>query len=718
VEQSFRVRTLWWLLVIAAAGAAAQDPPVSDGFESGDTGTWSSTFPRRCDDLDTFDRGFVPSRELHVAVTGSDSTGDGTEASPFATIGRAADEVTPGTAIRVHAGTYSGGNYLADIVGSGSAPIWIGGMPGESRPLIDGASEGLHLVRAKYVVVHDLEVGNAASNGINADDGGDYADPLASHHLVFRGLQVHDIGGTGNQDCLKLSGINDYAVILSSFARCGGGGSGSGVDQVGCHRGLIARNTFEDHSGNAVQTKGGSEDVEIRWNRFSEAGERSLNLGGSTGFTYFRPPLSTTDANAEARNLDVWANLFEGSVAPVAYVGCVGCVVANNTMIDPDSWILRILQETTSTPPYEFAACRDGVFRNNLVSFRWADLSTWLNIGPNTEPATFEFDHNLWYARDAPEHSQPALPVPETGGIYEHDPELDSAFHIGSTSPATGAGSIPAPVAGDLDGVCYGTPPSLGAFEAARKLAVTRGASHTGEWSLEVGVGSDCTDAETVTLADATVSTPVSITACESVNAGDGYTIAGSGNVTLTAGRSIALGDGFSVESGGGLIAAIHPPLSRTAFVQHTTSAGATYLSLSFWVDLDLLAIPSVDEMALLTASSRGDGWRIRLLVRTGPEIVFQVRDDLGTVHSSVGQAVASGWRQVAVSWEASPGASASLVLDANPPVTLSGLDTSLGKIHTIRWGAVDGILESTAGTLFLDDIVAEYGTVGSTQDR
>ena len=36
------------------------------------------------------------------------------------------------------------------------------------------------------------------------------------------------------------------------------------------------------------------------------------------------------------------ANVFEGSYAALAYVGCVGCVVANNTIIDPENWILRI----------------------------------------------------------------------------------------------------------------------------------------------------------------------------------------------------------------------------------------------------------------------------------------------------------------------------------------------------------------------------------------
>jgi hypothetical protein len=284
--------------------------------------------------------------------------------------------------------------------------------------------------------------------------------------VVFRNLEIHDIGSGGNQDCLKLSGVDHFWVLDSSFARCGGGLSGSGVDHVGCHDGLVARCRFQDLSANAIQSKGGSEDIEIRWNRFTDSGQRSLNLGGSTGFTYFRPPLSTTTSNVEARNLRVVANLFEGSVAAVAYVGCTGCTVVNNTIIDPENWILRILQETVTSGDHEFEACGNGVFINNLVYFDRGALSTWLNIGPNTAPETFTFAHNLWYAHDNPPQSEPTLPVEEVNGIYGQDPGLEPSYEITSSSPAAGAGAVTEWSWGDLGGACFADPPSIGAFEA------------------------------------------------------------------------------------------------------------------------------------------------------------------------------------------------------------------------------------------------------------
>jgi hypothetical protein len=461
-----RVPALALAAVMLALAAGAQEPIFADGFEWGDTGDWAATHPLRCDRLETFDRDLEPTAELHVATWGSDTAGNGSPGNPYATISRVVGEATPGTAVRVHEGTYGGGIYLADVTGTAANPIWIGGADGEARPRIEGGGEGLHLTRASYVVLHDLEVANALYNGINCDDGGDYGNPLATHHVVFRRLDIHDIGSGGNEDCLKLSGLDDYWVVLSEFARCGGGLSGSGVDHVGCHHGLVARNFFHELSANAVQSKGGSEDIEIRWNRFVESGQRSLNLGGSTGFEYFRPPLSDTAANAEARDIRVVANVFEGSEAAVAYVGCVGCVVANNTIVDPHNWILRILQETNSTATYEFEQCRDGEFLNNLVYFDLADLSTYVNIGSNTQPATFTFANNLWYAWDNPAQSEPTLPATENGGIYGEDPAMDADFRIGPASPAAGAGLPDVRVRGDLAGACYATQPSIGAFEA------------------------------------------------------------------------------------------------------------------------------------------------------------------------------------------------------------------------------------------------------------
>ena len=233
---------------------------------------------------------------------------------------------------------------------------------------------------------------------------------------------------------------------------------------------MIAGNTFTTMSGNAVQCKGGSEDIEIRANHMIDAGERSVNMGGSTGEEFFRPPLSTTDPNVEARDIRVIANLIEGAVASLAFVGCVECLAANNTIIDPTNWVLRVLQETTTTATYTFLEVQGGRFVNNLIYVDRSALSTTCNVGPNTQSATFQFQNNLWYAHDNPANSAPTdLPASETGAIVGEDPLLSDPgagdYSIGSGSPAAGAGIDLSELTSDFVGNCYASPPSIGAFQ-------------------------------------------------------------------------------------------------------------------------------------------------------------------------------------------------------------------------------------------------------------
>jgi hypothetical protein len=406
------------------------------------------------------DEGLSPSRTLFVAPGGS---GDGSEASPFGDLEAAARAATPGTRIVVRAGRYAADWFVSDLHGTETAPIWISGEPGA---VLDagGAAEVLHLSEASHLVIEGLELTGSTANGLNVDDGGTYETP--SHHVVLRDLFVHDVGTGGNHDCIKLSGLDDYQIVGSRIGACR---AGDALDHVGCHRGLIHDNVFEATDGGGIQMKGGSSDIVVHGNRFTEIAGRGINAGGSTGLEFFRP----IDAPFEAARLRVVANVFErvgtDSGAPIAFVGCDACEFVHNTVIEPRTWVARILQETVDA---RFVPCRDGVFANNLIVFAHADLRTFVNVGGNTAPETFRFASNLWYATDDPSFAGPVVAdgIPaETDGIYGLDPDLGVAvLRPCAGGPAFGAADpVFDPIYDDFGGDCWDPARAIGAQEAA-----------------------------------------------------------------------------------------------------------------------------------------------------------------------------------------------------------------------------------------------------------
>lgn len=177
--------------------------------------------------------------------------------------------------------------------------------------------------------------------------------------------------------------MDDFRVESCTVERWGD--RGSGIDMVGCHPGKIAGCTFRhgDREGDSgVQAKGRSADILVLACRFEHAGQRAVNLGGSTGLPFFRPE----PQGYEAKGITVEDCAFVGSPAPVAFVGVDGAVVRHNTIYRPRRWAFRILQETRGP---EFVPSRDGHFTDNLIAFRSGEMTAPGNIGPDTAPGTF-----------------------------------------------------------------------------------------------------------------------------------------------------------------------------------------------------------------------------------------------------------------------------------------------------------------------------------------
>jgi hypothetical protein len=438
-----------------AAGSAT-----GGGSTGGSAGTAGAT--ASCAPPDPFDVGVTYDATLHVAPGGDDAA-SGADIAPLATLGQALSRATPGTRVLIHAGSYVGTTYVDSLQGTAQAPIAV---VGEGDVVLDagGAGEVLHVAEARYVVLEHLTLENASVNGLNIDDGGSYDTP--AEYVVMRDLTVRSIGAGGNNDCIKLSGLDRFFLIESDISGCD---AGDAVDMVGCHDGVIAANRIHDTPGSGgIQAKGGSSGTLIHGNVFENVGGRSINAGGSTGLEFFRP----IDAAYEAARLRIVANAFVRSGdTPVAFVGCDACVFANNTVVDPQTRVSRILQETVDA---RFVPCQNGQFVNNVVVFQTSLIGNpdrFVNVGPDTAPETFVYGSNLWFATDDAGFGGPSLPAPisaETGSVIQQDPGfVDAAgdYHLPTTSPANGAGRSADNAPGDFDGRCWGDPPAIGAFQ-------------------------------------------------------------------------------------------------------------------------------------------------------------------------------------------------------------------------------------------------------------
>ena len=328
---------------------------------------------------------------------------------------KALKDAIPGTTILLAPGNYGNGIQAIRLSGTPENRITIAAADKLNQPQFNGGSMALHFVSCKYVTLRDIRVTGCSGNGINSDHGGSHNTPSVG--MIFENITIEDIGPRGNCDALKLSGLYDFEVRNCTFT----GWGGSGIDMVGCQDGIIEHCRFIGKEGfsqdNGVQAKGASERILIRQNFFHNAGQRAVNIGGSTGLQFFR----SDTLDYEAKDIEVAGNHFVGGINPVTYVTSVDCNVHHNTIIHPEKWVIRVLQEM---PVDRFQPCNNGVFEANLIVFDKRVID-FVNVSPNTKPETFTFNGNAWFSSDG--NRVPILPVQETNGIYNVNPMLESA---------------------------------------------------------------------------------------------------------------------------------------------------------------------------------------------------------------------------------------------------------------------------------------------------
>ena len=305
--------------------------------------------PTAYDKIKTFENGKTPVNYIYVGLDGNDLN-PGTYDKPFATFDKALSVITPGTSLLVKPGVYAGAIRAANLYATEENPIWIGGIPNEERPVLDGDKAGLSVIKGAYIIIHDLEISNIMASptatGMQIHDAGDIADwPRTVHHFVFRNLYVHHI----NYQQFKFSCLNHYWLFDCEISHDGNGQS-AGIDTVGgVGGGVIAYNYFHDFVGVAIQHKGNSFDTDIFGNLFVNIKAQAINAGQCTGTPYFRPMLVQDGTVYEGSDLRIYSNIFIETMGPVAFWSSTDCYFVNNTVINPTNYLLRILPSDITT---------------------------------------------------------------------------------------------------------------------------------------------------------------------------------------------------------------------------------------------------------------------------------------------------------------------------------------------------------------------------------
>ncbi len=317
-------------------------------------------------------------------------------------------ELKPGTTLKIAPGDYPGGHHVAGV-----DRLTVEALDPKNPPHFQGGANAWQFSRCKDLTLRHLRISGQSGNGLNLDDGGRFDQPVTG--ITVDGVEISDVGPKGNHDGIKCSGLDKLTIRNCTIS----GWGGQGIDMVGCHDSLVTGCRFIGKPGFSatagVQTKGGSSDITIEKCHFNNGGERPLNVGGSTGLNLLRP----SGAKYEAKRIVVRDNTIEGSSCAAAFVGVDGAEFTGNTILYPEKWIFRILQETTAEG---FAPCRSVLAKDNKIVFRRAQVQIEINIGGGTEPESFRFEGNRWFASDRPQASKPRLPSEEKNGIYGIDP--------------------------------------------------------------------------------------------------------------------------------------------------------------------------------------------------------------------------------------------------------------------------------------------------------
>ena len=255
-----------------------------------------------------------------VAVSGNDSTGNGTGPSPWKTIQHAADTVLPGDTVVVLAGSYDE-RVKVRRGGTQSSRVTIRSATDDWKVMVQhGFSiDADHVNLEGFDITHDK--GGWLENGIW----------LAGNHVTVTGNYIHDVPGAGIQPSWSGNGWNHVTLSGNRIYNCNSGLSASGYDW------LVERNEVErlhnTGAGDSDYSRLFGRKIVFRGNYFHGTMENEIGSSHVDGWQFF-------SNNGESLD-DV---LIEGNTVEDFHQGAMlsgaglGTIIFRNNVITSKSW--------------------------------------------------------------------------------------------------------------------------------------------------------------------------------------------------------------------------------------------------------------------------------------------------------------------------------------------------------------------------------------------
>ena len=337
--------------------------------------------------------GSVRAAVYHVDSGGSDLA-DGSAGLPWATLQHAADSVSAGDEVIVHAGSYAG--FIISTSGTDTAPIAFNAESGVAIDTPNGDGEGITFDNVNHVTVSGFTVVDIDDYGI-AGHNASATNPMVGNRII--GCTVRNVRGVGIYVSQFSFSLLEGNEVLNTRENQNGNGHGFYVANAGC-KDTVIRSNHIHHNITGIHFNGdlsvGGDGIiarlDIDGNVIHDNQNNALNMDGVQD-SLVRNNLLIMNGRHGVRDYAI-----------DAAEGPRDMVVVNNTIVVPQGggWCVRFTED---------AGGGHVVFNNILV-----------NLGDNgvvsvESAGVVESDHNLVTPRFSVDPSETIIDLAAWRGL-------------------------------------------------------------------------------------------------------------------------------------------------------------------------------------------------------------------------------------------------------------------------------------------------------------